>query len=569
VKHYFWILSIQILFSSSIYGQDLTTEQKMEDVQYMYDIFENNYPYFGVLQREHGIDWLSTKEKYCDLVSKSKDNVEFITAIKLALDEFHSGHTDYIPTFYRDFFIDAYAEEKDDPKAGLTRLRWRQELEKGDSYWADLFGVSGSLGGKTLEYDSALLELRILDEGNIAVLKIESFSQVQVSNDSLRIRNYLESIRDYAHLIIDIQDNSGGDARYWQNNIVPLLINEEVSISNYLAVRKGKFIRTYVKEIGFKKEKWKVTKSLPNLPEEVNSKDFYLTSSGGAIEPLDPVSFKGKIYLMVNNKVYSSAEGFAGFCKATKWATIVGETTGGDGVGADPALMCLPNSKVIIRFPSSMGLNPDGSSNEEMNTTPDIEMEGRSSEERLYKFAQGINPEISYTYKKLPPILNYCNATVLIYPTKEETDSLNSLIKAQVYKVNEKIYGLPDSLILPDTVALKMDLSNQNIVCIGSVNGNLWATENLKKIPVEISQDYIRGRKKHIGQNLSLITSWFNEASDQHFVCFYTAQKSSGILDIHYVFHGPSTFVIANSKHEALESGNYRFDQKRKKFMIK
>jgi hypothetical protein len=37
--------------------------------------------------------------------------------------------------------------------------------------------------------------------------------------------------------------------------------------------------------------------------------------------------------------------------------------------------MLLPNSGIIIRFSSCMGLNPDGTANEEYHTTPDIYVE--------------------------------------------------------------------------------------------------------------------------------------------------------------------------------------------------
>ena len=62
-------------------------------------------------------------------------------------------------------------------------------------------------------------------------------------------------------------------------------------------------------------------------------------------------------------------------CKINRLATLVGTTTGGDGIIADPALMLLPNSGIIIRFSSCMGLNPDGTANEEYHTTPDIYVE--------------------------------------------------------------------------------------------------------------------------------------------------------------------------------------------------
>ncbi|QNK42614.1 hypothetical protein HCR03_11650 [Caproicibacter fermentans] len=71
----------------------------------------------------------------------------------------------------------------------------------------------------------------------------------------------------------------------------------------------------------------------------------------------------------------SSAEGFAHFCKQTGFATIVGDPTNGDGIGIDSLIFVLPNSGICLRFSASLGLNPDGGSNEEFGTTPDVPCE--------------------------------------------------------------------------------------------------------------------------------------------------------------------------------------------------
>ena len=87
-------------------------------------------------------------------------------------------------------------------------------------------------------------------------------------------------------------------------------------------------------------------------------------------------AFNGKIYLLVDGEVFSSSETFAYFSKATKFATIIGERTGGDGIGTDPLITTLPNSGISIRYTGEMGLNIDGSANEEMRTKPDFEIKG-------------------------------------------------------------------------------------------------------------------------------------------------------------------------------------------------
>jgi hypothetical protein len=57
--------------------------------------------------------------------------------------------------------------------------------------------------------------------------------------------------------------------------------------------------------------------------------------------------------------------------KASGWAKVYGSSTGGDGIAIDPAVLTLPNSGMVVRFPSVMGLNPDWSANEERHTDAD------------------------------------------------------------------------------------------------------------------------------------------------------------------------------------------------------
>lgn len=62
----------------------------------------------------------------------------------------------------------------------------------------------------------------------------------------------------------------------------------------------------------------------------------------------------------------------ASFAKETKMATLVGERTGGDGIGSDPMLIDLPNSGYVLRFPKEIGITEKGSINELEKTQPDI-----------------------------------------------------------------------------------------------------------------------------------------------------------------------------------------------------
>ena len=97
----------------------------------------------------------------------------------------------------------------------------------------------------------------------------------------------------------------------------------------------------------------------------------YCTTDRTAFEAADD-PYWGRIWVLIDEKVYSASENFVMFCKNTGFTTLVGTATGGDGGIADPLLVALPNSGLIIRFSIFYGLNADGSGNEAKGTTPDI-----------------------------------------------------------------------------------------------------------------------------------------------------------------------------------------------------
>ncbi|MBQ9815667.1 MAG: hypothetical protein IJM53_08260, partial [Lachnospiraceae bacterium] len=79
-----------------------------------------------------------------------------------------------------------------------------------------------------------------------------------------------------------------------------------------------------------------------------------------------------KKWVLTSEKVYSSADKFVCFCKSTGWATIVGSSTSGDGLGSTPILVILPYSGLLVRFSCMAGENPDGGMNAAEGSYPDV-----------------------------------------------------------------------------------------------------------------------------------------------------------------------------------------------------
>lgn len=216
-----------------------------------------------------------------------------------------------------------------------------------------------------------IVQTRILDKNKTAYIKINSMANNDKDYYS-KMLDFYKGIKHYPNLIIDIRGNGGGSCSFWLNNVVAPLESSKLISRNYVLFRSGAYIKPFIKErVG--------NNVLPmsRMPFSNKFKNNFIgcTKCTYSIPPKDTVSFKGKIYLLVDNEVFSSSEGFAAFAKSTKFATLIGTTTGGDGIGFDPAVAKLPNSNLTFLFPLSYGLNSDGTANEETHTKPDIYVE--------------------------------------------------------------------------------------------------------------------------------------------------------------------------------------------------
>ncbi|MFK7775230.1 MAG: S41 family peptidase [Saprospiraceae bacterium] len=387
-----YILFFVQTFHAQVGDQSLTRKEKIEDFEFLHTELKASYPYFEVNKRKHQIDWLANEKSYCKKIKATKNDIEFYLALSNILNDLNNGHTDMLPTFYYEYFVQGYEQAVPHSPEYQPYL---EELKKYDApkkykHWIKIKNDLAAAKDTTEDHDSssetsktpANAEFELDAKNSIAILKIHSFSYDFIERDSPQIADFFKEITLYKNLIIDIQGNTGGDDYYWQSNIVGHLISKKITFPVITAFKTSARIARmkpdYQPEFGYKKI------NLPNLPEELKTGDYQFMDWENSIVPnQNGKDFEGKIYLLVDDEVYSSAETLAYFCKATQFATTAGIQTNGDGIGSDPLLITLPNSGIVIRFTGEMALNPDGSSNEEMRTIPDLILNGKTKKERL------------------------------------------------------------------------------------------------------------------------------------------------------------------------------------------
>ncbi len=369
----------------------LTQKEKIDDFEYMYTILKENYPFFEVNKRVNGLDWLGNKDEYINKIKSTQNDEDFSKTLGYILRDLHNGHTNILNSQDYTDFLNLYSQ--DPPWANqLNNIKAVNRYTKQSNYEASKISLQTESYSKyptarttnlrnQNNVSSHNIKTEILSrEDKVAYLKISSFDKFKMEKDLLTLKPFLNSVKDYTKLIIDIRGNGGGADAYWEDNIVPMLINKPLSIKYYFAYTGGKFEEEFIQyKLGIGCEELEqistiTNEKLKNPPPELFKSFKYYYKYEKVIQPIDSINFKGKIYLLVDNGVGSSADGFAAFAKSTGFATLIGEKTFGEGIGQDPLVCVLPNSGYVFRFPMVMGLASDGTCNEEFKTKPDVEV---------------------------------------------------------------------------------------------------------------------------------------------------------------------------------------------------
>jgi len=341
----------------------LPSEKLVEDFEYYFKTMKENSPFFNATKR-HIPDLEKQFEEYKKKISESNSNFEQLHLIDEFANKFlgHNGviwdNCSYMANFFENMM--------------LNRKTWSKALEKDpltqrntDLY--NYFRWNEAIQFRDLESEGTTenVETRIIEPNKIAYMKVKSFSTCNIGpHDEKIISDFFEETKNCDNIIIDITGNGGGSSSY-VNYFAPLL-KHNFEISSYALFKMGDN-EGYFNEIQpidklpeFKNLNLEDKKELTHFAKRVQ---LILTAN-------NPI--KGKVWLLIDNRVFSASEIFTILCKSSKEVTLVGKATAGDGIGIDPIYIILPNSKVTIRYSITYGLNEDGSCNAECGTKPDI-----------------------------------------------------------------------------------------------------------------------------------------------------------------------------------------------------
>jgi hypothetical protein len=376
--------------NGQIKERPLTKKEKTEDFMVLFNELKASYPYFGINKRVNKIDWLSNKKRYLKEINNTKTDTAFFDVVMNILNDLNNDHTDAYPTIIYDYFYKGCKEASESVPEFLSYV---EELEKTNqskcNYWKIINSTLYFSDTKNEETDNLEIEennnieIGYYDKINTTHLKVKSFSYEYLTEDAKILRQFFNDTKRNSKLIIDIQGNDGGSTEYWLNNIIPYLIKDSLTYPLIYGFKDSEKLRKF-KPNYFKNTIPVSELELPNLPPELKNQEYLFRKDFITIAPVQTENIQfSKVFLLVDHEVFSSAEALAYFFKATNFGLVAGTQTNGDGVGTDPILTTLPNSGIVIRYTGEMGLNPDGSANEETKTVPDIILKGENKQQRL------------------------------------------------------------------------------------------------------------------------------------------------------------------------------------------
>lgn len=339
-----------------------TTREKLRDFKDICITLEAEYPYFNVNQRVHNIDWIGNKKKYKRIIKNTKNDAEFLVAMDNILKELNDSNTFILTRDMYNRYIKHYYPERSGVlinERSLARYSFDGNLELDPD-------------NNFIFHNGPVLDTKILIEDELAYMKVEAMSYYHIEEDYPKIKSFLKDVEDYDKLIIDIRGNNGGFDEYWEN-IVKLLINDTYSAEYYSFFKqKSKTSTDTFRVSNITTIRDLDSNVLEQFPEEIKTDFNFYKINSIQLSPEEDINFKGKIYLLVDQEVKSSAEKFAAFAKDTGFAKLVGEKTGGGMTFEEIPMVYLPYGGYIITYSKELVLNSDGTINMETKTTPHI-----------------------------------------------------------------------------------------------------------------------------------------------------------------------------------------------------
>ncbi|MBR2121669.1 MAG: hypothetical protein IJ930_01815 [Lachnospiraceae bacterium] len=382
----------------------LTKEQRIRDYEYLWDVLHRCFPLKGAMERL-GFDWDKIEKECRPGVENAADDLEFCIALDRVFEEFkHFAHTNLLNArMYENYktFFRSIAEPGSEYSAPESVEPWIRCFgqPRSDAFYSMFDSTEGA--GREFYWKGEAPEKPVtaaheapkkgegpfaaafMLPGETAYFKVPGIPMERIPIDRPVFFDFYAKYGSCENMVIDFRGNGGGATDYWKKLIVEPVIDEELVAEGKMGFDLNELNRDFL-EASFSEDGEfasgvrRPAEELLELPAFHKEDLAQVTEYYHWFETYRPdrehhFTVRNRIWLLTDKRVYSSAEGFAKFCKENGFATLVGGTTGGDGGSMTPSHAILPESGLVIRYKCVENFNKDGSSNAECCTVPDIE----------------------------------------------------------------------------------------------------------------------------------------------------------------------------------------------------
>ena len=367
----------EVLFDETTSAKtEFTIDEMLVDYDILWEMLEENYYYFPYLEYQ-GVDVQSLKIMTRQQLKNRITNVDgFIYLLNFMFKKMNNfAHLSVVNSEMISIYQAYYNSERTGDNGWKKALQNPQTI----ALYERLERTSSAENAKaSIEQVSPGIEVEFDTQLKVVIFRIRTFDDKIYKQERGFINEYLTSLDNVEidHIIFDICGNVGGNDAYWIENIVaPFGGSYEWDTWCYL--RDTELMREYY----FDDFTPKPISELSGHIVPAYVKKFDLTHYFKSHQTLSTESTleknitNAKRWVIIDNRVYSAADSFSAFCKATGWATLVGQSTRGGGTGSTPILISLPNTGLLVRFSGIVVETYEGTVNVVTGTKPDIQVD--------------------------------------------------------------------------------------------------------------------------------------------------------------------------------------------------
>lgn len=134
-----------LVFKDKEEKKPLTKDEMVEDFDYFFRQIKENYPFFGVLKRQAGIDFLNKYPTYLNEIKYCKDDEEFIKTMEKIIGDLQNDHVSLADRDYVKESLNYYSKFFKDPSMYYEFLAMNQEKVR------DRYNINGVQSSRDLD----------------------------------------------------------------------------------------------------------------------------------------------------------------------------------------------------------------------------------------------------------------------------------------------------------------------------------------------------------------------------------------------------------------------------------